>query len=373
MGQEQLPSGETIHLWDGSEMVAEYAGSGNMTARYLRGIGLIAREQDAALGLQYYLHNAHGDVVERTDQYGTTLKRYRYDAFGVEKNPEPLDANPFRYCGEYFDLCSGTYYLHSRYYNPANGRFTSEDVARAGLNWYTYCDNNPVAFIDPFGLDALLVNKRIDGVHDFTDGVVTGPIDHMSAFFQDEDGEWWFFFWGNDVKYEKIDNISIFNDMDKMNEYLLGRGLLEFEDVGYHSSVYIKGDFADSHNAAQSLLADYNQKIADGLVDPNSFLPNTDYKFFKNNCGQITMDLFYKGTLPDGTNVGRYINQRGYFSTSVLPNSNISLMQDVFYNSALNLGEFNAAMQTQRNKYEGKGLGTQFFWLGLAANINRIA
>jgi len=114
--RKSSPDSETTHLWDGQNIVAEYAGSGNMTARYLRGIGLIAREQDAALGLQYYLHNAHGDVVERTDRYGTTLKRYRYDAFGVEIDPEPLDSNPFRYCGEYFDKESETVYLRARSY-----------------------------------------------------------------------------------------------------------------------------------------------------------------------------------------------------------------------------------------------------------------
>jgi hypothetical protein len=32
------------------------------------------------------------------------------------------------------------------------GRFATEDSARASLNWYTYCNNSPVLFIDPLGL-----------------------------------------------------------------------------------------------------------------------------------------------------------------------------------------------------------------------------
>jgi hypothetical protein len=32
------------------------------------------------------------------------------------------------------------------------GRFMSEDPIRSGLNYYTYCGNNPVNFIDPWGL-----------------------------------------------------------------------------------------------------------------------------------------------------------------------------------------------------------------------------
>lgn len=124
-------------------------------ARYPRGANLIAREQDGAL--QYYLHNAHGDVTERTDNLGTVLRRYKYDAFGNEQNPEPLDSNPFRFCGEYFDAESGEIYLRARYYDPRTGRFDAEDSARDGLNWYTYCNGNPVTFVDFTG------NKPIPG------------------------------------------------------------------------------------------------------------------------------------------------------------------------------------------------------------------
>jgi len=79
----------------------------------------------------------------------------------MEKNPEQLDSNPFRYCGEYTDLETNTLYLRNRHYNPAVGRFTSEDVARAGLNWYTYCGNNPIAFADPLGLERVVVSGGV--------------------------------------------------------------------------------------------------------------------------------------------------------------------------------------------------------------------
>ena len=138
-----------IHLWDGQNIVAEAGVSGVINTRYIRGVGLVAREMDSAL--QYYQFNAHGDVLHRIDASGNVLKNYRYDAFGNELDAEPLDVNPFRYCGEYFDRETGTYYLRARNYDPFTRRFTTEDPARAGLNWYAYCSNNPVSLFDPSG------------------------------------------------------------------------------------------------------------------------------------------------------------------------------------------------------------------------------
>ena len=57
--------------------------------------------QQIGENLFYYLHNAHGDVVQRIAENGTSAPQYRYDAFGNEKDPKDTDPNPFRYCGDY--------------------------------------------------------------------------------------------------------------------------------------------------------------------------------------------------------------------------------------------------------------------------------
>ena len=66
------------------------------------------------------------------------------------------DRTPYRYCGEYHDTETGSVYLRARMYDPRIGRFRTEDPASSGMNWYIYCGNNPVMFIDPKGLSSIL-------------------------------------------------------------------------------------------------------------------------------------------------------------------------------------------------------------------------
>ncbi len=102
------------------------------------------------------MKNIHGDVTRVNDfMSGTEENEYKYNAFGeISKMSESYE-NPFRYCGEYYDAETGWVYLRNRYYNPETGRFINEDPARDGSNWYVYCKNNPVTFVDPWGVGQL--------------------------------------------------------------------------------------------------------------------------------------------------------------------------------------------------------------------------
>jgi RHS repeat-associated protein len=61
--------------------------------------------------------------------------------------------NPFRFTGREVDSESSLYFMRARYFDPATGRFVSEDPARfpGGINFYTYVENDPVDLVDPFG------------------------------------------------------------------------------------------------------------------------------------------------------------------------------------------------------------------------------
>lgn len=156
-------------IWNDDKQIAVDAdGSNPYKAQiYIRGTNLLAGcefVQAVKSDYTYYTQNAHGDVVNLTDNNGAVTKTYQYDAFGVEKNIDDADTNAFRYCGEYYDKETATIYLRARYYNPSNGRFISRDSFAGSnndplsLNLYTYCHNNPVSGTDSTGhfLDTLL-------------------------------------------------------------------------------------------------------------------------------------------------------------------------------------------------------------------------
>lgn len=59
---------------------------------------------------------------------------------------------------------TGLYYYRARYYSPTMQRFVSEDPIRflsGDFNLYAYVGNNPLLFIDPFGLEKKKT-KRIE-------------------------------------------------------------------------------------------------------------------------------------------------------------------------------------------------------------------
>ena len=121
----ETQSKTTVYYWDGTNIVAEQT-DGKSVKCYLRGINLIAREMGGMV--YYYIHNEHGDVAQIRGENGTCKASYEFDAFGNEKNLNKDDENPFRYCGEYYDVETKTVYLRNRDYDASIGRFTQEDT-----------------------------------------------------------------------------------------------------------------------------------------------------------------------------------------------------------------------------------------------------
>jgi len=162
----------TKHVWDGSNIVMELNTSNQVMDRYIRGNGLIKNNDS------YYMFNAHNDVIQLADSQGIVTGSYLYDAFGVEKDSNTVDNNPFRFCAEYTDFESGYVYLRARYYDPSGGRFISEDPIRHGLNWYEYANSNPLMFIDPSG------EMSLAQIVNFVSGVVKSLVGTVKALIK---------------------------------------------------------------------------------------------------------------------------------------------------------------------------------------------
>ena len=151
-------------VWDrNGNIIAEMNNNKEYTNKYVRGNKLISKD-----GNEYFGYDGHGSVVNISDESGKSIKTYDYDAFGVELNKDANDTNLFRYCGEQYDNETDSIYLRARYYSPSLGRFTTEDPAKDGDNWYSYCAGNPVVRADRSGMKPYdLFNSPDEAAIDF--------------------------------------------------------------------------------------------------------------------------------------------------------------------------------------------------------------
>src|SRR5207244_2339696 len=74
------------------------------------------------------------------------------EPFGNTSFSGPASNNSYQYTGRENDG-TGVYFYRARYYNPASGRFISEDPIgfEGGLNFYAYVDDSPANGIVPTG------------------------------------------------------------------------------------------------------------------------------------------------------------------------------------------------------------------------------
>ncbi|MGE5623693.1 MAG: RHS repeat-associated core domain-containing protein, partial [Methanocella sp.] len=163
---------------------------------YVQGpAGLVAKAVTTAGGigevLTYYHQDHLGSTRVQTDADGGLLARFDYQPFGelleaVYADPMTQSMEPFAYTGQRAEENIGLYYYGARFYDPAIGRFITQDPAQDGLNWYAYCNNNPILYTDPTGTK-MAVGSSKDDEDDTTEGqhVWTGnetyDVDHAAV------------------------------------------------------------------------------------------------------------------------------------------------------------------------------------------------
>ena len=149
--------GTSIFAYDGDDLVEEANSAGAIVSRYFQG-----PEIDEPLAMQrsgtidFYNADGLGSVTSIAGSTGTIAQQYTYRTFGGLTASQGSIVNPFQYTGREFDSETGLYFLRNRYYDPVAGRFLSEDPTRflAGVNLYTYVENDSTDLIDSFGLQS---------------------------------------------------------------------------------------------------------------------------------------------------------------------------------------------------------------------------
>jgi RHS repeat-associated protein len=148
----------TSYLYAGANVVQELSGS-TVTANLLSGrIDEVFTRTDSN-GAANFLPDALGSTVELTGPSGNMLASYAYEPFGNTTVTSGSSANPYQYTGRENDG-TGLYYYRARYYNPSLQRFISEDplgFAANSVNFYEYTYDNPTRFVDPSGLQEILL------------------------------------------------------------------------------------------------------------------------------------------------------------------------------------------------------------------------
>ncbi len=142
------------YLLDTLTNVVQVRDSGGETLSILTGrvVDQHLASIDGGGALQFALTDAINSTVATADGAGLGNSAFAY---------EPYGATSFSGVGSHFQFTgrvpigTGLYHYRARYYDPIAGSFISEDPITflgGDINRYRYVRNNPVNFVDPFGL-----------------------------------------------------------------------------------------------------------------------------------------------------------------------------------------------------------------------------
>lgn len=164
------------YLWSGlTTLLAVYDGSDNLLMRFKYAVGRMPVAVETA-GVVYYLaYDQVGSLRAVADASGNIVKQIEYDSFGyVINDTNPGFAVPFGFAGGLYDKNTGLVRFGYRDYDPDTGRWTAKDpigFAGGDSDLYGYCLNDPINFVDPYGLEGLLLSlyKKVNPVIEVID------------------------------------------------------------------------------------------------------------------------------------------------------------------------------------------------------------
>ncbi len=162
----------TYSQYDGSQVIADRDGAGATISSYnrlpngrlLSSYITITRDnktRDTVYSFADILNTSVADV--RPNHAYTNM--FGLPSFG-DYNVAQSDTR-FSFTGAPYFSGIGLYQMGARFYNPSTGRFITRDTYRGNIyqpwtqNLYTYCNNNPINYVDPSGHNAASITTTI--------------------------------------------------------------------------------------------------------------------------------------------------------------------------------------------------------------------
>jgi RHS repeat-associated protein len=165
------------YVLDRNQIALIFDGQGVQKSRYLYGTQVDqVLAEESGTQVRWFLADHQGTIKDVIDNSGAVIDHITYDSFGrIVSQTNPIDLR-FAYTGREWDGETGQYYYRARYYDPADGRFISEDpIGFSGedSNLSRYVGNSPNNFIDPNGLEAAVATATVATATTTTTG---GPL-----------------------------------------------------------------------------------------------------------------------------------------------------------------------------------------------------
>ena len=151
----------TTYVYDADNLIEQVDLNGAVLARYAEGLNIdepLAMLRGGATS--YYHADGLDSVTSLSNVAGALAQTYAYDSFGKQTSSSGSLTNPFQYTAREFDAETNLQFSRARYYDPATGRFLSEDpfwinIQDARTSAYAYVSNEPTSATDPLGLYGL--------------------------------------------------------------------------------------------------------------------------------------------------------------------------------------------------------------------------
>ncbi len=273
--------------------IAKLDADGNILEEYVYALGVNSPDYIRKDGINYRVIKDHLGSVRMIDNASTgeIVKEIEYDEFGNIITETGTYSIPFGFAGGLQDRDTGLIHFGARWYDPEVGRWISKEPLgfEGAMNFYSYCDGDPVNYVDVNGLKTIVLVKYSDWA-----GHVVVWVENSGKYEYFVDGE-------------KKDSAALY---DPMGDY--ATSLTDIE-TGKAASIskYIK-HFRKTHPENSYRLFEYNtsakeeEKIIKAMITEGPGVP-----FSTHYCSVASYNVLL--------NLDRLNTVRGYFARFFVP------------------------------------------------------